>query len=422
MRVIKYRVMSNIKIKISLFLNYFVFAMLLNSVGTVMLQVQNNYGILKSSASVLEAFKDLSISLVSFLVSSYITRLGYKNAMLLALCIVTGACLAMPQVGGFTMTKILFAAVGSSFALIKMSVYSTIGLITRNEKEHLSLMSFIESFFMIGVLTGYFVFGAFIDDAHPESTAWLQVYYGLGALSGLAAILLWSTPLDESAVSGSGSKGFNWLEFTEMFRMLLLPLVWSFIVCAFLYVLIEQSIMSWLPTFNKEVMKLPTSMSIQMASILSLSIAGGRFVAGFLLKKFNWAYVLSACLLLAALLVWLVIPLTQNLPQRDINSLVDVPFVAFIFPLIGFFLAPIYPAINSAILSALPVSRHGLMSGLIILFSALGGTTGSIITGHVFERFGGQTAFYSALAPIALLILMLNFFKRMTQHPTTNAK
>ena len=79
--------MSHWKIKLSLFLNYFVFAILLNSVGTVILQVQSNYGVTESAASVLEAFKDLSIAVVSFFVASYITRIGYKNAMLIALAL-----------------------------------------------------------------------------------------------------------------------------------------------------------------------------------------------------------------------------------------------------------------------------------------------------------------------------------------------
>ncbi|MFM7851347.1 MAG: MFS transporter, partial [Flammeovirgaceae bacterium] len=62
------------------------------------------------------------------------------------------------------------------------------------------------------------------------------------------------------------------------------------------------------------------------------------------------------------------------------------------------------------ILSSLPVRQHGTMSGLIVIFSALGGTTGSIITGHIFEAYGGQTAFYFSLAPIALLAVCLFFF------------
>ena len=87
------------KIKTALFLNYFVFAILLNSVGTVILQSQNNYGVSQSEASILEAFKDLSIALVSFLVSAYIARIGYKKAMLFALGFVAAICLVMPKIG-----------------------------------------------------------------------------------------------------------------------------------------------------------------------------------------------------------------------------------------------------------------------------------------------------------------------------------
>ncbi|MFM8914390.1 MAG: hypothetical protein ACKOE6_15950 [Flammeovirgaceae bacterium] len=44
--------MAHWRVKLSLFLNYFVFAILLNSVGTVILQVQGNYGVTESAASI----------------------------------------------------------------------------------------------------------------------------------------------------------------------------------------------------------------------------------------------------------------------------------------------------------------------------------------------------------------------------------
>jgi FHS family glucose/mannose:H+ symporter-like MFS transporter len=91
---------KNQRILLALFLIYFVFAILLNSVGTVILQVINNYDVSKSGASILEAFKDLPIAVVSFLVASFLPRLGYKNAMLVALAIVTAACVAMPLLPG----------------------------------------------------------------------------------------------------------------------------------------------------------------------------------------------------------------------------------------------------------------------------------------------------------------------------------
>jgi fucose permease len=334
--------MATWKIKISLFLNYFVFAILLNSVGTVILQVQQNYGVSESSASALEAFKDLSIAAVSFLVASYIVRIGYKRAMLIALGFITLVCLLMPSLGSFAMTKLLFAATGTCFALIKVSVYATIGIVTSDKKEHASFMNFIESFFMIGILTGYFIFSAFVDDEQKASTSWLNVYYLLAGISAAAFLLLMSAPLDESSVKESESKPLG-EDFKEMIKLILVPLVLVFIISAFTYVLIEQSIMSWLPTFNSKVLNLPTSLSIQMASILAASTAIGRFTAGIALRKIHWYLVLVGCLLCAATLVLVAIPLAQGTEGKSVTGWSDAPLGAFVFPLIGFFLAPIYP-------------------------------------------------------------------------------
>lgn len=406
--------MNNLKIKLSIFINYFIFAILLNSVGTVILQVQTTYGITESSASVLEAFKDLSIAIMSFLVASYITRIGYKKSMLLALIIVTIACLGMPLVNQFWMTKLLFGAVGVSFALIKVSVYGTIGLVVKDKNEHISLMNFVESFFMVGILSAGFIFSFFMDDKNPQSTAWVNVYYLLAGLSFLAFVLLLTTKMDESSLkNGIEVKATG--DFEEMFKLVLVPVVLVFVSSAFIYVLIEQSIMSWLPTFNSKVLHLPNSLSVQMAGILAASTAIGRFLAGMVLKKFKWLTVLIICVLLSGGMVLLALPLAQNLSNEAITGWGNAPLVAFVFPMIGLFIAPIYPSINSVILSTLPTRQHGVMSGLIVIFSALGGTTGSLITGYIFEHFGGQSAFYFSLIPMVILIICLLIFNKLTE-------
>jgi MFS transporter, FHS family, glucose/mannose:H+ symporter len=407
-----YQLMANWQIKLSLFLNYFVFAILLNSVGTVILQVQGNYGISESSASILEAFKDLTIAGVSFLVASYIVRIGYKNSMLFAIAFVAVACLLMATFPSFGMTKLLFAAVGASFALIKVSVFATIGIVTDNKKDHASFMNFIESFFMVGILTGYFIFSAYVENGNPQSTAWLKVYYMLAGISVAAFLLLLFSPLDESSVKVETSKPLV-EDFADMFKLAVLPIVMVFIASAFLYVLIEQSIMSWLPTFNNKVLHLPTALSIQMASILAASTAIGRFLAGIVLRKYHWYLVLTTCLVGAAVLVFVAIPLAQNLGTQEITGWSNAPLAAFVFPMIGLLIAPVYPAINSLILSSLPTNKHATMSGLIVVFSALGGTTGSIITGHIFEAYGGQSAFYFSIVPLSILIVCLFFFNKI---------
>ncbi|HEY4148356.1 MAG TPA: MFS transporter [Chitinophagaceae bacterium] len=408
--------MQTWRIKASLFLNYFVFAILLNSVGIVILQVQTSYQVSKSGAAALEPCKDFSIAIVSFLVTSFITRLGYKRAMLIALGFISLICFIIPFTDSFLAFELLFVCVGSSFALIKMSVYSSIGLVTKDGHEHISLMNFIESFFGVGIVAAYFIFPLFIDKTNPGSHSWLNVYFLLGGISLLAFLLLISTSLDESAAKND-EPADTLKDVGGMFRLLFTPLVLLFIVCAFFYVLIEQSIMSWLPTFNKDVLRLNNSLSIQMASILAATIALGRFLAGILLKRLNWLIVLLSCVGLAAIIVLLSMPAIDRFlagyKGTGITKLADVPLIAFVFPIIGLVLAPIYPAINSVILSSLPKPKHGWMSGLIIFFSAAGGTLGSIITGNIFQYFGGQNAIYFSLVPMTILVVFLALFRRL---------
>ncbi len=160
---------------------------------------------------------------------------------------------------------------------------------------------------------------------------------------------------------------------------------------------------------------LPAALSIQMGSILAGSTALGRFLAGLVLKKFNWFPVLISCLFLSAVLIFVALPLAKDSIGKTYTGWGDAPLAAFMFPLIGLFLAPVYPSINSAILTSLPKPKHGLMSGLIIIFSALGGTTGSLIMGLVFDadKTGGQHAFYFSLIPIVILTICLFVFRRL---------
>jgi fucose permease len=409
--------MQNWRIKLSLFINYFVFAILLNSSGIAILQVQNNFGVSKKAAAWIDPCKDLSIAVLSFLVASSITRFGYKKAMLVALGIVAAVCFIIPNAPGFFAIKLLFVAVGSCFALIKMSVYSTIGIVTKDSKEHISMMNFIESFFMIGNLSLYLVFSSFTDNAHPQSTSWLRAYYLLGGLALLAFLLLFSAPLDESAAKTNVGEPES-IKFIDMFKLMAEPIVVAFIFSAFFYVLIEQSIQNFLPTFNNKVLLLPAVLSIQMGSIWAGSQAFGRFLAGVVLQKLNWLYVLIGTLLLAALLIIVAMPLAKNEAGGNVTGWLDAPVAAYVFPLVGLLLAPVYPAINSVILSSLPKPKHGVMSGLIIIFSAIGGTTGSLLTGYLFDKYGGQNAFYFSLVPITILIILLFTFHRLQKKYT----
>jgi fucose permease len=204
----------------------------------------------------------------------------------------------------------------------------------------------------------------------------------------------------------------------ESLKLMFVPLVMVFIISAFLFVMIEQGIMTWLPTFNKKIFNFNSVLSVQMASILALSLALGRFVAGLLTKYINWVYLVIICVIVSGSILVYVLPQLQGDIESigEISSLSQVPLLGFILPLIGLFIAPIYPLLNSTVLSSLPKSLHSPMSGLIIIFSALGGTIGSRIVGELFENIGGASAFYFLLIPMGLLIIFVLLIDRMSKN------
>lgn len=404
--------MKNVSIKLSLYVNYFVFAILLNSVGIVILKSQNVYGVGEIEASILEAYKDLPIAIVSFLIASFLPRIGYKKSMLISLALVTLACVYMFFGNSFFAAKVLFASVGAAFALIKVSVYTCIGLVTSNEKEHSSLMSSIEGVFMFGIALAYFLFPAFNTEGIPD--AWLNVYWVLSGLSLFSFVLLLFIKFDE----GTEIPGSNLLDdVRQMFTLISRLLVIVFVISAFLFVMLEQGIMTWLPTFNNDVLNFSENVAIMMASIFAVSLGVGRLIAGFLSKHYSWFYIVGGCILLAIVMVVFVLPKTieVGINENVIENLSSVPLLAFAFPLVGFFISPIYPLLNSTVLSALPKKLHSPMTGLIIVFSALGGTLGSRAMGWLFKQVGPASGFYYTLIPIVLLLLTLILLKRLTQ-------
>ncbi|MET0655816.1 MAG: MFS transporter, partial [Pseudoxanthomonas sp.] len=109
--------MNRTRMILAMILTYMILAVLLNSVGTLILQAQVSMGVSTAATSILDAFKDMPIAIVSFLVASLLPRLGYRRAMMLGLGLVAAACVAMPLLNAFWMVKVMLATVGAAFAL-----------------------------------------------------------------------------------------------------------------------------------------------------------------------------------------------------------------------------------------------------------------------------------------------------------------
>ncbi|CAM1358531.1 MFS transporter [Tenacibaculum xiamenense] len=402
--------MKHIGIKISLFLIYFVFAALLNSVGILVERSQEVYGVLKSDAALLEPFKDLSIAFVSFLIGSFLPRLGYKKGMLISLAFVFIGCLGMYLGNSFWAVKILFAITGMTFAIVKVAVYALIGYITESKNDHSQLMSYIETTFMVGIIFMYLVFPLFYE--HPDPNNWLKGYLLMAGLIAISFLIILFSKFDIKVERKDTSIQED---FKSMFQLFSKPVIWIFATFAFFYVMTEQGIMTWLPTFNKETLHITPQLATQVAVILMASFAVGRFITGILVKKIKWFYIAITGLILAAVLVVIVLPMANNVPNQEVNSIGDLPLVSFLFPMIGLFLAPLYPLLSSTVLSNTDKSQHSALAGILTFFSAIGGTLGSVIIGNLFDLLGGDRVFYLSLIPMCAILVAIIFLNRKVQ-------
>ncbi|KQW45574.1 MULTISPECIES: sugar MFS transporter [unclassified Roseateles] len=403
---------STLPIKLAIILTYMLFGALLNSVGAVNLMVVQTLGVARADAALLDAWKDLPIAITSFLVASLLPRLGLKKSMLLAVAAVGAACAAMPVLSAFWAIKLLFCTLGAGFALVKVSAYSMIGLVTHDKADHARFTNLLEGLFMVGVLGGFLLFS---NAAHAEGTGWLGIYPWLAGIAVAAFVLLLISPLDEGPIQSPGTTVRQ--DLVAMAPLLRMALVVVFLLSAFLYVLIEQGISTWLPSFNNEVLHLPTAMSVGLAVIMPATTALGRLTSAAIIGRLGWFAVVMGCLVGITVLILVTLPLSRNIAPlgADVGWL-NAPPAAYLLPLTGLLLAPIYPAINSAMLSALPQRQHAAMTGLIVVFSALGGTLGSFVTGRLFVAFDGATAFGLLLVPTAALALALTRLRRGLNH------
>ena len=93
----------------------------------------------------------------------------------------------------------------------------------------------------------------------------------------------------------------------------------------------------------------------------------------------------------------------------------------FIFPLIGLFLSPLYPVISSQMITNITKTEIHLFTSLIVIFSSLGSSVGSVVMSYVFElEYGSYLALFISGAVIILLLLSFIYFRSYVSKKENN--
>ncbi len=382
-------------ISLPLKLTFLIFSMVLNCMGIVILQL-SEAKITYEKLGFLESFKDLPIAFISLFVVNFISKIGAKKALIFALTIVGICSLILPFVEVFWFYKLWFAIIGTCFAIGKICVFGIIRNNISDEKSLAKTMNNVEASFMIGIFVVNTGFGWLISSQYSQF--WKFGFLSISILSAITIFLFSrlkiSGPIKEEKVNIiEGLSGF------------INPLIIIFLAVIFSIVFIEQSFNSWLPSFYKNHLKVNSFFALQASSFLALFSYIGRTVTANIIQRFSLSKYYILCLSLI-IFVLIIIAGIQFLDADNSKILL------YLFPVIGLFLSPLYPVINSKMIAQIDKTKANLFTSLIVIFSSLGSSVSSIIMSILF---GNQLlSFYSVyilFAVIVLFTISLIYFK-----------
>ena len=377
-------------------LSFIVFSMLLNSMSVIILQLSQNQQHSYTGLGMLEFFKDIPIALVSIFMVDYIKKRSYYSSLSIALIICTLCSFTIPFVSEFWFLKIWFILIGISFSIGKICVFSIIKNISDNEKDFSKTMSRTEAAFMLGVFIVNIEFAIILNSDYKDY--WKFGFWLVGIISSWAAFQFYR--IDKQNVYEIGkSHGKEVIDFRILFDYKSI----LFFTIVVIIVFTEQIFNSWLPTFYKHTLKADSFFALQSSAFLALFSFIGRLLASKAVVKFSPMKIFFFCLISGIIL-------TSSAYIIGQDTDVKVKILMFLFPMVGIFTAPLYPMLNSKYLSKFSERRVGKIVSIIILFTSLGGSIGSMSTAYIFQKNLGNYYLLFATIPLILILIFSTFF------------
>ncbi|WP_228408676.1 MFS transporter [Chryseobacterium sp. JV274] len=357
------------KISLPLKLTFLIFSMVLNCMGLIILQLAEEK-ITYGELGFLESFKDLPIAFISLFAVGFINKTGTKKALISALIIVGFCSCLLPFIEVFWFFKLWFAIIGACFAIGKICVFGIIRNNISDEKSLAKTMNSVEASFMIGIFVVNTCFGWVVSSEYSEY--WKFCFLLIAFLSALTIFLLSKITISEAKPLENKSI------FSELSGFVT-PSIMLFLGVIFFIVFIEQGFNSWLPSFYKNHLKVNSFFALQATSFLAVFSYAGRTITANIIRRFSLpGYYLSCMAFIISLLI--IIVGVQYFDSADSK------IILFLFPVIGLFLSPLYPVINSKMIAQMDKEKVNLFTSLIVIFSSLGSSVSSIIMAVLFEK------------------------------------
>lgn len=383
------------KISLPLKLTFLIFSMVLNCMGIVILQL-SEANITYEKLGFLESFKDLPIAFISLFAVNFISKTGTKKALISALVIVGISSCFLPFIEDFWFYKVWFAIIGTCFAVGKICVFGIIRNNISDEKSLAKMMNSVEASFMVGIFVVNTGFGWLISSRYSEY--WKFGFLSISVLCAVTIFLFSKLNISETQKTDNKSLISELSVFAK-------PATVVFLFVIFFIVFVEQGFNSWLPSFYKNHLNVNSFFALQATSFLALFSYAGRTLTANIIQRFSLSryYILCLFLIIAVLISILGIQYFDS-----VNSSI----ILFLFPVIGLFLAPLYPVVNSKMIAQIDKEKINLFTSLIVIFSSLGSSVSSIIMAVLFEkRLLNYYPMYILMAVCVLFTVSLIYFR-----------
>jgi MFS family permease len=255
-------------IKLSLALTVCVFSLFCGTLSTFIMEASHYFHVSLTDAGTLESYQNGAVIVFSFIAFSYILKKGYRQSIMVILVLMIVLSIIAPIINTYWMIKLFLVGTGVVLVGMKICIYASAALISKEENEQAGFISLLEAIWMLSSMAGMWVISYFVEISVMH---WLYFLF-LYAVLGIINLVVWLfVRMDESALSGEEATPVI-QQIKEMLIMCKNKLIIAAIIMIFIASILEMAFNAWLPGFYEAALNFTPSLSLKIASFGALGI------------------------------------------------------------------------------------------------------------------------------------------------------
>ncbi|TAD96846.1 MAG: MFS transporter [Bacteroidetes bacterium] len=421
----KNQFMKTANIQLSISLSYFIFALLFNATTleniSVLTQMTYDYKIGTKTVNALPVFQIVAFILVAIFVAPFVKKISYKKIQTILLSSAFVACCLIPLVKSFWIALFLFLLTGASLAYIRLVAYHFINEVTESKHMKASLLLRLESMPLIGFALGIILFGII----GKVFTEWYNVYWFVAILIAinLCILLLEKQPeIIKKKALELNVKSFFSKGISDFIQISSHTLIQMFVISSLFLFFTEAQIHNWAFEFTKNALKSNGNLKVQLFFAILITSFVSRLVTSYVILYIRPFWLLTILLVITLSLVLIITGITWQTNNVPVENWYNLSAEFLMIPLIIVAWSAALPIIYSIVLTNVPKSHFGSMTGFILLISEFTYLLGTFFSGYIFTVLNYKVAFFISMLSLTLFSVVTVVFLTDIRKPTNKKK